>query len=72
MILTTKKAALFRLLGQRWMTHIDALDLCRTTTISQRVSEWRAEGHTIVDKWVVSPGARFKAYRLVKPTKWTA
>jgi hypothetical protein len=24
----TKKARLFKLLGQRWMTHIDALELC--------------------------------------------
>lgn len=68
----TKKAKLFTLLGRRWMTHIDAMSLCKTPTISQRVSEWRADGHTIVDKWVKSPGARYKAYRLVKPTKWTA
>lgn len=68
----TKKARLFKLLGQRWMTHIDALDLCGIATISQRVSEWRADGHTIIDKWVQSSGARFKSYRLVKPTKWTA
>jgi hypothetical protein len=54
------------------MTHIDALSLCGIATISQRVSEWRAAGHTIADKWVVSPGARYKAYRLVKPTRWTA
>jgi hypothetical protein len=68
----TKKARLFKLLGKRWMTHIDALDLCGIATISQRVSEWRADGYTIVDKWVQSSGARFKAYRLVKPTRWTA
>ena len=68
----TKKAHLFALLGKRWMTHIDAMTLCRIATISQRVSEWRAEGHCIADKWVTSDGARFKAYRLVKPTNWTA
>jgi hypothetical protein len=68
----TKKARLFQMLGRRWMTHIDALDLCGIATISQRVSEWRAAGHTITDKWVQSSGARFKAYRLVKPTSWTA
>lgn len=61
----TKKARLFKLLGKRWMTHIDALDLCGIATISQRVSEWRADGHTIVDKWVQSSGARFKAYKRV-------
>jgi hypothetical protein len=70
--IATKKAALFAMLGKRWMTHIDALSLCGIATISQRVSEWRAAGHTIVDKWVQSNGARFKSYRLVKPTKWTA
>ena len=68
----TKKARLFSLLGRRWMTHIDALMICGIATISQRVSEWRAEGHCIADKWVKSDGARFKAYRLTKPTKWTA
>lgn len=68
----TKKAALFAMLGRRWMTHIDALNLCGIATISQRVSEWRADGHCITDKWVQSSGARFKAYRLVKPTRWTA
>lgn len=60
------------MLGTRWMTHIDALQLCGIATISQRVSEWRAAGHTIVDRWIESDGARFKAYRLVKPTRWTA
>ena len=68
----TKKAKLFRLLGQRWMTHAEAMRLCKIQTISQRVSEWRADGHCIIDKWVQSPGARFKAYKLVKPTNWTA
>jgi hypothetical protein len=69
---TTKKDRLLSLLGRRWVTHIDALMICRIATISQRVSEWRRDGHCITDKWVTSDGARFKAYRLVKPTKWTA
>jgi hypothetical protein len=30
------------------------------------MSEWRAAGHVIHDKWVQSNGARFKAYRLVR------
>ena len=68
----TKKAHLFRMLGKRWMTHIDALSLCHIATISQRVSEWRAAGYTIIDRWVKTPGARFKAYRRVTPTDWTA
>jgi hypothetical protein len=59
----TKKAKLFAMLGTRWMTHIDALQLCGIATISQRVSEWRAAGHTIVDRWMESDGARFKSYR---------
>lgn len=69
MTTATKKAKLFRLLGQRWMTHIDALQLCGIATISQRVSEWRAAGHTITDRWMVSDGARFKAYRRVSSEK---
>lgn len=71
-IQAAKKAKLFRLLGQRWMTQDDSTRLCHLRTISQRVSEWRAEGHCIIDKWVVTPGARFKAYKLVKPSSWTA
>jgi hypothetical protein len=68
----TKKARLFKLLGQRWVSNRAALELCGIYSLSQRVSEWRADGYTIVDKWVQSSGARFKAYRLVKPTRWTA
>jgi hypothetical protein len=62
----TKKAALFRLLARQWVTPLDAMQKCRIMTLSQRVSEWRRDGHTIIDKWVESRGARFKAYRLVK------
>jgi hypothetical protein len=63
----TKTQALFDLLSNQWVTPLDALRVCRVMTLAQRVSEWRAEGHVIADKWVKSAsGSRYKAYRLVK------
>jgi hypothetical protein len=62
----TKKADLFRLLSRQWVTPLDALQKCHIMTLAQRVSEFRAAGHVIHDKWVQSNGARFKAYRLVR------
>jgi len=47
--------------------------------LSQRCGEWRrdpvlqAAGVIVLDKWVALPsGSRVKAYRIVRPTKWTA
>lgn len=64
----TKSSRLMSLLARRWLTPLDALRLCGVLSLAQRVSEWRADGISIVDKWVTTPsGARVKAYRLPKP-----
>jgi hypothetical protein len=76
---TTKKATLFRTLCRRWLTPLEAVSLCGIYSLSQRCGEWRrdpvmyANGVTVLDKWVKLPsGSRVKAFRIVKPTKWTA
>ena len=63
----TKKARLLALLKKQYVTPIDALDRCGMFSLAQRVSEWRAAGCVIGDKWIVTEsGARLKAYRLLK------
>lgn len=64
---TTKKALLLALLRNQYVTPLDALNRCGIFSLAQRISEWRAAGHLICDKWTVTPsGARVKAYRLLK------
>ncbi|MDO9313374.1 MAG: helix-turn-helix domain-containing protein [Burkholderiaceae bacterium] len=64
---TTKKHKLLKLLKAQWTTPIEALEACGILSLSQRVSEWRAAGVVILDKWVTTgTGARVKAYRVVK------
>lgn len=69
----TKKADLFRTLTRRWLTPLEAVSVCGIFSLSQRCGEFRRAGHAVIDKWVVLPsGSRVKAYRVVRPTKWTA
>jgi|DEB19_MinimDraft_2_1074335.scaffolds.fasta_scaffold29758_2 hypothetical protein len=75
----TKKADLFRTLTKRWLTPLDAVSACGIFSLSQRCGEWRrdpvlqAAGVIVLDKWVALPsGSRVKAYRIVRPTSWTA
>lgn len=69
----SKKAHLFRTLCRRWLTPLEAVSVCGIFSLSQRVSEWRAAGHCIVDRWVKTDGgSRVKSYRVVRPTNWTA
>ena len=64
---STKTDQLFALLHKQYVSPIDSLNLCGVHALSQRISEWRAAGHVIGDKWVITPsGARHKAYRLLK------
>lgn len=73
MTTATKKAHLFRTLCRRWLSPLEAVEACGILSLAQRVSEWRAEGHTIDDRWVTTGGgSRVKAYRVIKPTNWTA
>ena len=67
MITETKKARLLALLKKQYVTPIDALDRCGIFSLAQRVSEFRRDGMTILDRWVeTSVGSRVKSYRLVK------
>lgn len=69
----TQKATTFALLSKRWVTALESAQAGGCLSLSQRCGEWRRGGHCIVDRWVtMASGARVKAYRLVKPTKWTA
>ena len=69
----TKKADLFRTLTKRWLTPLDAVSACGIFSLSQRCGEFRRAGHSVIDKWVVMPsGSRVKAFRIVRPTKWSA
>ena len=58
----TKSAALLRLLRRQWVTVKESQQNCGINSLAQRVSEWRAEGIVIQDKWVEQGGSRFKAY----------
>jgi hypothetical protein len=69
----TKKARLFRALCRRWLTPLEAVAECGIFSLSQRCGDFRREGHTVLDKWVHLPsGSRVKAYRITRPTSWTA
>ncbi len=62
-----KQARLLKLLKRQWITPLECLEQCGLMTLSQRVSEFRRDGLTIIDKWVeTSSGSRVKAYRLLK------
>ena len=64
---TTKQAKLLKLLKQQWTTPLEALESCGILLLSQRVSEWRASGVVILDKWVkTGTGARIKVYRVAR------
>jgi hypothetical protein len=56
---------LMKLLKRKWVTPLVALNEAQCLSLAQRVSQWRAEGMQIVDKWVdLDSGKRVKAYRL--------
>lgn len=63
----TKKAKLMKLLKTQYVTPLEALEATGIMSLAQRISEWRAAGYVIGDKWVVTgTGARVKAYRVLK------
>jgi len=72
-VATTKKTTLFRTLCRKWLTPLDAALECGVFALSQRCGDFRREGHCVIDKWVHLPsGARVKAYRITRQTKWSA
>jgi len=71
--MTTRVARTKKMLSTGWITPLDCAMRGGVLSLSQRVGDFRRDGMTIIDKWVVTPGgARVKAYRLIKPTRWTA
>ena len=61
------------MLARGWLTQLDCALRGGVLSLSQRVGDMRREGLTVIDKWVVTAGgARVKAYRWIKPTRWTA
>lgn len=63
----TMKRDLLSRLARQWVSPMDALHLCGCMSLAQRVSEWRRDGVTIIDKWIETPtGKRVKAYRIVR------
>lgn len=63
----TKTERLVKLLKRQFVTPLECLEQCGLLTLSQRVSEMRASGYKVIDKWVDLPsGARVKAYRIAR------
>ena len=63
----TKETKTIDLLKKGWITSLDCALKGGCLSLSQRVSELRAAGRVVGDKWVcTSGGARVKAYRLLK------
>lgn len=61
------------LLKRGWITALDSALLGGCLSLSQRVGEFKRSGVHIADKWVTTEnGARVKAYKVIKPTSWTA
>ncbi len=66
----TMKAELIALLQKRWVTPLEALEMARCLSLSQRVGEMRRSGINVLDKWVtLHSGKRIKAYRIPKVAK---
>jgi hypothetical protein len=61
----TQHTAILKLLKQGWTTPLQALYCAGTMKLATRVSEFRRDGHIIIDRWVEQDGKRFKAYRMV-------
>lgn len=66
----TKTARLMKLLQRQYATPLDALNHCGVLSLAQRVSEFRAAGVMVADKWVICPsGSRVKAYHVLRGAK---
>jgi hypothetical protein len=69
----TREETTLKLLRRGWLSALDSATKGGVLSLAQRVSEWRRDGMVINDRWKTSDtGARFKQYRIVKPTRWTA
>ena len=62
-----------RLMRKGWTTAMQSALAGGVLSLSQRVGELERDGMLIMRKWVeTSGGARVRAYRIVRPTRWTA
>lgn len=59
------KDRLMKLMKRRYVTPLDALKHAGCMSLAQRVSQWRAAGVKVEDKWVhLDGGKRVKSYRI--------
>jgi hypothetical protein len=58
--------SIIKRLKRGWMTPAQAFHECGSMKLASRVSELRANGVNIVDKWCESGGKKFKAYRIAR------
>ncbi|PCJ51983.1 MAG: hypothetical protein COA70_13250 [Planctomycetota bacterium] len=74
--MTTQKQQLISLLKRKWVTPITAFNEVSCMRLAARISDIRAEGYVVEDKWVKTESGRnqFKAYRLAaeQPAKRSA
>jgi hypothetical protein len=68
----TKTERTLALLRKGWTTPMQSAMRGGCLALSQRVGEFKRAGIHVIDKWVSTGGARCKAYKVIKPTKWTA
>lgn len=61
-----QRESIIKRLKRGWCTGLQALEACGTMKLASRVSELRAAGHDVIDRWVEQGGKRFKAYRICK------
>ena len=62
-----------RLLRKGWTTALDSALAGGVLSLSQRCGDWERAGMHIAKRWEVTKGgAKVMAYRVIRPTKWTA
>ena len=68
-----RKDVTLKLLRKGWTTALQSALAGGVLSLSQRAGQWERQGMHIAKRWhVTDSGARVMAYRVIKPTKWTA
>lgn len=60
----SKKTRLLRLMQNRWVTPLLALQACQCFSLSQRAGELRREGYTVVSRRV--KGEPYHEYKVIE------
>lgn len=64
----TRNSKTVAMLKKGWLTAMQSAQAGGVYSLAQRVSNLRADGVTVIDKWIeTAGGARIKAYRIVGP-----